>query len=139
MKTTFKILLFFICLNLATGMVIELSLAGTEYVQATTPSNASDYESHFNASDVAKGWGASPYSGIPIIGDIFSAFQMLWRIFEYVIAGFPLFLIWVGDSFIIDASARLAFNIISGVLVAMQAVLTTVFFLEFIWGREMTD
>ena len=138
MKVQFKILLFIVCLNLATGMVIELSLPGTEYVTPSNPSNRTEYEEHFNATETVEGWQATPFSGIPVVGDIFSGLQMFWRCMQYLIAGFPLFLVWIGDSFIIDASARLAYDVIVGVLIGIQAILMTVFALEYISGRYMT-
>jgi len=139
MRIFTRILIFMVCLNLATGLVIELSLAGTEYVSPTMPTNSSEYQSHFNATETAEGWQATPYSGIPVIGDIFSAFQLMWRGIQYLIAGFPLFLNWLGDCFIIDASARVAYNVVVATLVAIQAILATLFVIEFISGRTLTE
>ena len=127
------------CLNLATGMTIALSIAGTEYVQASNPSNASEYESHFNATEVAEGWAATPFSGVPIIGDIFSGFQFLFQNLRYLIDGFPMFLTWISDTYIIDASAKTAFAIITNVLRAIYAILMSVLFIEYISGRYPTE
>lgn len=138
MKTQFQIMLFVICLNLATGMIVELgglgAIPGTEYMQPTMPSNASDYESHFNATEVAEKWTWTNY-GIPILGDIFAAFEFAFRAIEYVIAGFPLFLMWMGNTFIVDATALLAYNIIVGVLCAIFYILMFFYAIEFISGR----
>jgi len=139
MKVQFQILLFMVCLNLATGLIMELGLPGTEYVQGTKPSDASDYEEHFNATETAEAWRATPYSGIPIIGDVFSAFQIMWRSIQYLVVGFPLFLYWVGDNFIIDASARASFNVIVVTLVAIEGILITFFIIEFVSGRIIAD
>jgi len=139
MKTQWTILLFIACLNLATGMVIALALPGTEYVQATNPSNVSEYEEHFNATETAENWGATPFSGIPVVGDIFSGFQFLFRNFRYLIDGFPMLLTWLSDTFIVDASAKTAFFVITNVLRAIFAILISMFVIEFISGRIMTD
>ena len=139
MKTQFQILLFIACLNLATGMIIALALPGTEYVQATNPSNSSEYEEHFNATETAGDWGENIITGIPIIGDIFSGFNFLWRNFQYLIDGFPMLLTWLSDTFIVDASAKTAFTIIANVMRALFAILMTVFAIEFISGRVTTD
>ena len=139
MKTQWSILLFIACLNLATGMIIALGLPGTEYVQSTNPSNASEYEEHFNATQTAESWGATPFSGIPVIGDIFSGFQFLFRNFQYLIDGFPMLLTWISDTYIIDASAKTAFFIITNVMRAIFAILISMFVIEFISGRIMTD
>lgn len=139
MRIQWKILLFIVCLNLATGLTIALALPGTEYVQPANPSNASDYEEHFNATDIAEGWEATPYSGIPIIGDIFSGFQFLWRNIQYLVDGFPMFLTWISDTYLVDASARLSFLIITNALRAVYAILMSLMVIEFITGRYPTD
>jgi len=139
MRTQFQILVFMACLNLTTGMVIELNLAGTEYVQASSPSNVTEYPEHFNATEVAKSWESEPFSGIPIVGDIFSMFQAFVRTFLYLIAGFPMFLGWIGDTFIVDASAKVAYSTVVGVLYAVFSISMTVLFIEFIAGRYFTE
>jgi len=139
MKIQFQILLFIACLNLATGMIIALALPGTEYVQASNPSNSSEYEEHFNATDIAEDWGSTPFSGIPVIGDIFSGLQFLFRNFRYLIDGFPMLLTWMSDTYIIDASAKTAFFIITNVMRGIYAILMSIFVIEFISGRYMTD
>lgn len=139
MKVQFQILIFIACLNLATGMVIALGLPGTEYVQATSPSNVSEYEDYFNATAVAESWESTPFSGIPIVGDIFSGFQFLFRNIQYLIDGFPMLLNWMSDTFIVDASAKTAFAIIINVLRAVYAITMFVFVIEFISGRYMTE
>lgn len=124
-------------------MVVALALPGTDYVMASNPSNpasnASSYESHFNATDIADKWGANPFSGIPVVGDIFSGFQFLYQNLHYLVDGFPTFLRWIGDTYMVDASARIAFDIISNVLRAVYAILMSIFVIEFISGRYMTN
>lgn len=137
MKLQFQILLFIVCLNLATGMVIALGLPGTDYVQASNPSNVSEYESHFNATEIAEGWGASDI-GIPVVGDIFSGFQFLFRNIQYLIDGFPLFLTWISDTYIIDATTKTSFAIITNVMRAIYAILMSMLLIEFISGRYFT-
>jgi len=120
-----------------------LSLPATEYVQASTPTNVTDnateYEEHYNATDIADRWSATPFSGIPIIGDIFSAFNFLFQNIQYLLDGFPMFLGWVSDTYIIDATARSSFTIIQNVLRAIYAILMSILVVEFIGGRYFTD
>jgi len=139
MRTLMRILLFVVCLNLIAGMVAELGLAGTQYVSPVPPTDNEEYPSHFNATEVTGQWQATPYSGIPTVGDIFSAFQLMWRCFQYLIVGFPLVLSWLGDSFITDAATRSAYNVVVAVLVGFEAVLATLSLLEFISGRQLTE
>jgi hypothetical protein len=138
-KIQFQILLFILCLNLAVGLAIDLSLAGTEYVTPTGGSNSSDYEGTFNATDIGGSWKASPFSGIPVIGDIFSAFQFLFTHVQMLIDGFPTFLGWISDTYIVDASGRVAFAVIANALRAVYAVLMAFWFIEYIGGRYFTD
>jgi len=139
MRLQFQILLFILCLNLATGLVISLSLPGTEYVQAQNPSNATDYESTFNATEIGGSWGATPFYGIPVIGDIFAGFQFLFTHIHFLIDGFPMFLTWISDSYLTDAGGRTAFNIIANSLRAVYAVLMCMWFIEYIGGRYFTE
>lgn len=139
MKSQFKILMFIACLNLAVGMAMALAIPGTEYVMASNPSNASEYEEHFNSTEIASGWGATDIIGIPIIGDIFSGFSFLFTNFQYLIDGFPMFLTWLSDTYIIDSAARTAFAVIANVLRAIYAILMATFLIEFISGRYVTD
>ena len=128
-------------LNLTVGLVIELQLPGTAYANPTWQGsvNATEYETHFNATEIAGDWDPSPFSGIPIVGDIFAGFDFLWRVFGYLIDGFPTLLTWIGNSFISDATGRLAFFVITNAIRGVQALLMTLFIIEFISGRVFTD
>lgn len=141
MKTQWEILLFIFVLNLSVGLVIVLQLPGTAY---SNPSgigsvNGTEYESHFNATETAKSWSATPFSGIPVIGDIFGGFNFLWQAIGYLIDGFPTLLTWIGDSLIVDPAGQLAFAVIANVLRGVEALLVTLFLIEFISGRIFTD
>jgi hypothetical protein len=140
MKTQMRILIFIACLNLSVGIVVGLALPGTEFMQPAQPSmNATEYESHFNATDVAEGWGSTPFSGIPVIGDIFSGLNFLWSNFQYLIDGFPIFLQWISDTYILDVETQNALNYILWALRGIYAVMMGLFVIEFISGRVMTD
>lgn len=139
MKIQIQILVFIACLNLATGLVFVLQLPGAGDVLGQNPSNATEYGSHWNATEVAEGWGATPFSGIPVIGDIFSGLSFLWRVLPYLIDGFPQFITWLGDTYIRDKATQLVFNIIANVIRAIFAIMMGLFVVEFISGRIMTE
>ena len=139
MKAAWQLLLGLFVINLSIGVVIGLQLPGTGYVASGSVVNASAYESHFNASAIASGWGGTPFSGIPIIGDIFSGLGFLWQNIQYIVDGLPMFLNWIKDSYITDPSAALAFDIIAGAIRAIYAFLFAIFVIEFISGRFMSD
>jgi hypothetical protein len=141
MKTQWEILLFIFVLNLAVGLVIALNVAGTQYAtpSGTGSINSTEYESHFNATETAKNWGTTPFSGIPVIGDIFGGFSFLWQAMGYLIDGFPTLLTWISESFIVDANGQLAFAIVANVIRGVEALLVSLFVIEFISGRVFTD
>ena len=127
-------------MNLSIGLVIQLNLAGTDIVSpAQGIANATEYEQHFNATQIADNWQGTPFSGIPLIGDIFAAFNFLWQNIKYLVDGFPILLEWIQDSFITDAAAAWTFSVIANVLRAIYGLLITMFLIEFIGGRFVSD
>lgn len=140
MRVQWEILLFIFVLNLSIGLVIGLGLGGTGNVTPVgTGMDASEYEQHFNGTDIADRWSSTPFSGIPLIGDIFAAFNFLWQNIKYLVDGFPILLEWIRDSFVTDPAGRLAFDVTAGVLRAIYGLLITMFLIEFIGGRVLSD
>lgn len=140
MRIQYEILLFIFILNLVVGLAIALGFPGTEYVSPSgTGVNATEYETHFNSTDISSGWSATPFSGIPVIGDIFGGFNFLIQDIGYLIDGFPTLLVYMRNTYITDADGQLAFDIIANVLRAVYALLISLFLIEFISGRVITD
>lgn len=139
MRIQWEILLGILILNLSTGLVVALQLPGTANASTLTAMNGTQYETHFNNTALAKGWDSTPFSGIPIIGDIFYGFNAFWQMFHYVFDGFPTFLNWIRDSYIADQGARDAFTAIAVVLSSLFYILFAVFIIEFISGRFTSD
>lgn len=142
MKLQFAILVFMACLNLGIGLTVALGLPGTEFLTPNMPSNpamnSTSYEQYFNATEQAEQWRSNPVSGIPIVGDIYSAFNFFTRNWQWLIDGFPTLLTWISDNLITDPSAKTAFWIIANALRAIYAVLMSVFVIEFIGGRILS-
>jgi hypothetical protein len=139
-KVQWEILLFMVILNLVVGLVVALQVPGTYYTQPlTTGTDASDYESHFNATEIATSWKATPFSGIPVIGDIFGGFNFLWQTMGYILDGFPTLLTWISDSYVTTADGQTAFWVMANVIRAIEALLISMFLIEFISGRVFTD
>lgn len=142
MRLQYRILLFMAMLNLSVGVCVALAVPGTAYVSPLVAGNISDaeaYEQQFNATSIGEGWQMRPYSGIPMIGDIFSAFYFFFANFRFLIDGFPYLLDWISDSLIVNAEAKTAFTIMANLLRAVYAILMATFLIEFIGGRQMTD
>lgn len=138
MKVQFKILLFLVCLNLATGMVIALALPGTEYASATSAGgNVSDYESRFNSTKIAESWEATPFSGIPVVGDVFAGFYLFFTQIRFIIDGFPSLLQWISDAYITSSAGRTAFAVVANTLRAIYAVMMAAFLVYLITGRDI--
>jgi hypothetical protein len=141
MKLAFEILFYIMCINLATGVVIGLNLGGVNQVmQPTNPYvDPLDLEEQFNATAQAESWSSTPFSGIPIIGDIFAGFDFLIRNIAFLLGGFPYLLEWFADSFIVDATARISFSVLANCLRGLFAVIGSWFVVEFISGRGIVE
>jgi hypothetical protein len=145
MKVQYEILLFIFILNLVVGLIIVLQFPGTGYVSAAgTGVNASEYEAHFNSTDITgdasnPGWGATPFSGIPVIGDIFGGWNFLIQDIGYLIDGFPTLLTYIRNTYITDADGLFAFDVIANLLRCVYALLISLFLIEFISGRVFSD
>lgn len=140
MRITFKIMFFIICLNLASGMVYALDVPGVAY--ASMPmgqyQNATHYEERFNATNLIADWSDNALKDIPFLGHIISGATLMFNALKFLIWGFPDTL----DQFaglIGSASGRSAFFVIVNVLRALFALVTAIFVIEFITGREITD
>jgi len=139
MKLQFEILFFIVCLNLAIGSMILLDLGGANTIMVSNPYvSATELETHHNASSLADSWQSEPFSGVPILGDLFAGFDFLFRNIRYLLDGFPSLLSWIGESLIVDASARFGFMVLANVLRGLFAILMTWLVIEFISGRGMT-
>ena len=132
--------MFIFCLNLAIGLVIVLQFPGTVNVNpAGAGVNATEYEAHFNATVLGKGWQQTPFSGIPMIGDIFGGFNFLIQDIGYLMDGFPVLLLQLRDTYITDQAGIDAFDVIANALRAVYALLISIFLIEFISGRVFSD
>lgn len=146
MRIQYEILLFIFCMNLIVGLVMVLQFPGTEYVMAgDTGVNATEYEQHFNSTDITgdgadkQGWKATPFSGIPLIGDIFGGWNFLIQDIGYLFDGFPTLLTYMRNTYLTSEDGLNAFDVIANVLRAIYALLITLFLIEFISGRNITD
>jgi hypothetical protein len=139
-RLQWELLLFLFCINLGIGIIIQLNAPGTLYVRAAyegvTPE---EYEAHFNSTEIATSWSGTPFSGIPMIGDIFAGFNFMWQNIKYLVDGFPALLNYFDSTFITTADGHTAFFIVTNALRAVYALLISVFLIEFISGRIFSD
>lgn len=115
-----------------------LALPGTGSVANGPAINGTEYQQQYNASSIVDQWGQStPFSGIPIIGDIYNGFLFMWNYLQYLLNGFPMFLQWIAQTYITDVAAYNSFILISYALEAIYAFMIVWFLIEFISGRIM--
>lgn len=142
MKTQFIFLLVVLALNLTITMCFSLEdsdgdplIPGVKY---SAPLNASgdfdDYNDRFNATEIMEEWQATPFDGVPILGDIFSQGNQFTNTFGFLIDGVPSLLTWIG-SFL--PTAHSVFTLIANVIRVLTAVLGVTLVLELIGGREL--
>ena len=137
MKWQTEIIIFICCLNLATGLVVELNAPGTDYVSPVSPESPEDYEAHYNVTEIGKGWSSRPLANVPILGDIYYGFQTFFRLVSYVFVGFPAFLYSLGDNFITDQAGLNAYHSIAIVVGALFFVVMAFYIVWFISGRDL--
>lgn len=129
--------MFILILNLVSGLVYALSLPGTQYTNvAYQSSNVTDYEARFNTTSLIDRWTATPFSGIPVIGDIFSGLSLVWNGIRFLVMGFPDTVQRMAG-YIADPAGRTAFLLIMNVIRALFSFIMFFWVAQFITGRSV--
>lgn len=141
MRVQWELLLGLFIINLSIGVIMNpaLGFAGTGQIQTPTYIDAGEYEEHFNGTQIADSWDYSLFSGIPVVGDIYSGLSYFVQNLGYLIDGLPMFLNWIKEGYIHDSTAQLAFDVVAGAIRALYALLIAMLIIEFISGRYLTD
>jgi hypothetical protein len=140
MRTTWELLIGFFIVNLSVGLVMGLALPGTDIVGNGPPLDSNQieqYQQQYNASKIVGTWttGGNPFTGIPLIGDIFNGLIFAWQNIQYILNGLPMFLQWIAGSYITDMAAYNSFMVISYALEAIYGFMIVWFIVSFISGR----
>ena len=110
-----KATLFLVCVNLATWMVVQMDVAGVNYV---TPLNMPKYASAIE-SKVENTISSNPNSLVSnMFGYIIPAFNLIWGIFGWAFATFPTFLSALGVPTVITVPLQVLWYIVIGVGIA---------------------
>jgi hypothetical protein len=111
---------------------------GTQYTRVlnATGSNITDIEEQFNATDIIEGWSATPYSGIPIFGDIFFVTIDFGRKMRFLFDGFAMMLDWVA-TFIPATGGQVVFNWLADALRAIFILMIGTLIFEMASGRKL--
>lgn len=144
MKTQMYFLIAIACMNITIFMVMNARGENNEYlfpgVNYTRPLNASgtvsNYEERFNASDVVEKWQSTPFSGIPVIGDIFSGLSLFYNQYRFLIDGVPALTDWFSSFVPVNNTA---FAIFSNAFRVLVAIMVATLLIEFVSGRRLID
>jgi hypothetical protein len=139
--TQFKILFFFLCINVvAFGVLFALGqgtvlIPGLNQAYATNSTGSlTEYEQNFNGTSNVDSW--QPVGGYGFAGDIYSGLNMFWTVFRFLIDGLGMALEWIG-SFI--PAANTAFTIVAWIIrILCGATFATLVF-EIITGRQLLE
>jgi len=142
MKTQTIFLFVLLALNLTCTLGFALQttdgeplIPGTGY---THPLNATGdfeaYDERFNATELQEEWNPEPFSGIFILGDLFSGESQVWKTFGFLIDGVPTMLTWTG-SFL--PTSQDVFTLIANVIRIISMAMLVTLLLELISGREL--
>jgi len=124
-----KAILFVLCLNLASWMVTEMNVTGSE---GLTPFNAPSTAETMQQEVIAQ-IGANPQNLVSLMtGYVWPALQFIWRLFSGVFFGFPQ---------ILDMLERVYGlpSIISIPLKVLWAAIWAIAIAEWIRGMRMSD
>ena len=144
MMTQFKILLFLFIINVVAAMVMSATTSKGQYIfpgvqyshGLNATGNLTQTEQQFNSTDIVEGWSATPFSGIPIFGDIFFVVIDFARKVRFLVDGFAMMLDWIAG-FIPATGGQVAFNWIANALRAIFVVMIGTLMFEMISGRRL--
>ena len=138
MKIQYIILLFIVCINLSITIAVGLGFPGTEYMSPFQGGgDVDDYTARFNSTEVAQNWQSKRFSGIPIIGDVFSGIYFFFENWEFLVSGFSYVIRWIGDSYMTSSVMRSAFDLFANGILAVYAIIMATFMIYLITGREI--
>ena len=139
-----KYLFALACINIVAIIIMNTTTASGDYlfpgVKYAKPLNASgsydEYLERFNATETVEKWQSTPFSGIPIIGDIFSGLNLFWNQFSFLAAGFAPMLTWLTSLVPVNTTVL---TLLCAGLVMLHWVMLCTLIIEFVSGRQLID
>ena len=135
MKIGFRLILFIICLNVVTGLVVGLNAPGTGLAFVPGHANATDMSEKFNSTEMIESASPEILSAIPFLGQIYTAFSVFLNAVNFVIAGFPTMLLAYAN-YIPDEGGRNAFETIAKGLIALFYFVIFAWVFQVLTGRD---
>ena len=144
MRIQSQLLLIFVCINAAMGLVSALQgfgvidLFGSVSVPEQTLDSAA--VQYGDGAEIAESWSTrDPPTLLGVVGDIMGSIPWYFTMILSVIAGFPMLILQLSSAFPLDPTAAnvvLAFDI---ALVAIWGWLMASFIIELISGRPLNE
>lgn len=144
MRIQSQLLLIFVCINAAMGLVVALQGFGVINLFGSISTSDTDLNSaavqYGDAGEIAEAWSTrDPPTLLGVIGDIMGSIPWYFTMILSVIAGFPMLILQLSSAFPLDPVASnvvLAFDI---ALVAIWGWLMASFIIELISGRPLNE
>jgi len=144
MRIQAQLLLIFVCINAAMGLVTALQGLGVIDLFSTISTPAQDLNSaavqYGDAGEVAEAWSTrDPPTLLGVIGDIMGSIPWYFTTMLSLVAGFPMLILQLSSAFPLDPVASnvvLAFDI---ALVGIWSWLMFSFVIELISGRPLNE
>jgi len=114
-------------------------IPGMGYTQQLNATGTTEqYAERFNATTIMVIW-KPPTINIPIIGDVFGGLMFFFTQILFIIAGFPIWIVSLGQAYITDATGLLVWNVIAGTISAIFGIYMSWFIIQLITGRVLND
>lgn len=110
-----KAMIFLVCVNLATWMVVQLGVAGINYVSSLNPESYASTAQTVISNTIS----SNPNSLVSnMFGYIIPAFNLVWNLLGWTFAAFPTLLSALGVPSVITVPLQVLWYIIIGIGVA---------------------
>lgn len=130
--------LFMLCLNIASGLYYSLGIAGSQYSNPIQNSgNPSDYSDRFDPDKIMPSQ-PSVLSYFPYLGIVYQGLMPLYNAIMFVFFGFPQFLLQFGG-LIQDPLARSGYITIIGAIGAIEFMVMASWIYQLVTGRQVQD
>jgi len=144
MRVQSQLLVLFVCLNAAMGMVTELSNLGIVNLFGSTgvdaPKSVGDAMVQYgDAPAIADDWSKKPPTVLGMIGDILGSIPWYFRIAMSGIAGFPILAVQLANAYALDPMGNAIVTIFVVGLTLVWGWLMASFIIELISGRFLNE
>lgn len=139
MKLGFQVVLYVLCLNLGFGLVSELQIGGSSDSNPVIGTgDPAEYADRFDPDRLANGTQTNFLTDVSTYASIISGLLLAVKTVSWLLTGFPAFLFSLGGA-INDPSARLAYDAVCGVILAILNFVVFFWLYQLLTGREVQN